>query len=154
MTSWAKYVERVAGTDVSTEIAKATGINQSSVYRWLKDGAVPSTAHAARFAQAYGRNVLEAFVAAEFLTAEEAGTPPGPLIDLTLIPGTELAMEIHRRFAADTPSATIHPFPSASGNESETSEGAGTTDEQEAADTFHASQADIEREQQELTEDP
>jgi len=97
MTEWADYVQRVAGTDITTEIAKKTGINQSSIYRWLHDGAVPSTAHAARFAQSYDRNVLEAFVAADFLTEEEAKLPRDPSPDLTKVPAKELVREVGRR---------------------------------------------------------
>jgi transcriptional regulator with XRE-family HTH domain len=107
MTTWGDYVTRISKTSVTTEIAKATGINQSSVYRWLREDAIPTTAHAARFAQTYGRNVLEAFVAAGFLTREEAGMPTD--VDLTTIPASDLAREVTRRLV-DTPGATIHEF--------------------------------------------
>jgi transcriptional regulator with XRE-family HTH domain len=154
MTTWATYVARVARTDVSTEIAKATGINQSSIYRWLKEEATPTTAHAARFAQIYGRNVLEAFVAAGFLSAEEAGVPPAPEVDLTEVSAEELAREVTRRLTDDTPGASIHEFPARSGSATETSDAADRTGTQEAADAHHATREDIEREQQELTEEP
>jgi transcriptional regulator with XRE-family HTH domain len=154
MTTWATYVARVARTDVSTEIAKATGINQSSVYRWLKEEATPTTAHAARFAQTYGRNVLEAFVAAGFLTAEEAGMPPAPEVDLTEVSAEELAREVTRRLTDDTPGASIHDFPAMPGRGPETSDAADRTGTQEAADAHRATREDIEREQHELTEEP
>lgn len=74
-TKWARYVRRVAGTNSPSEIEGHTSIGQSSISRWMS-GTSPSPAHAAKFAQSYGRNVLEAFVAADFITPEEAGMPP------------------------------------------------------------------------------
>jgi transcriptional regulator with XRE-family HTH domain len=97
MTPWAEYVIRTSGTDVSTDIASATGIAQSSVYRWLHKEASPSTAHAARFAQTYGRQVLEAFVAAEFLTPEQAGVEVVAPTDVRSASSGELLRELERR---------------------------------------------------------
>lgn len=77
MSTWSDYVEQTAGTSNQSEIARKAGVSQASVSRWF-DGSTPSPAHAALFAQKYDRNVLEAFVAAGFLTQSEAGTPPPP----------------------------------------------------------------------------
>lgn len=78
MSTWSEYVESAAGTTNQSEISRRTGVSQASVSRWF-DGSTPSPAHAALFAQTYDRNVLEAFVAAGFLTQAEAGTrPPTP----------------------------------------------------------------------------
>lgn len=97
MTSWGEYVVGIARTEVSTEIASATGIGQSTIYRWLHKGAEPTTAHAAKFALTYGRNVLEAFVAAGFLTEEEAGMRPAREPDLAAVAAEDLAAEVTRR---------------------------------------------------------
>lgn len=107
MTSWGEYVVRVARTDVSTEIASATGIGQSTVYRWLHKGAGPKTPHAAKFALTYGRDVLEAFVAAGFLTEEEARVQPAREPDLTAVPAEDLAAEVSRRLLAAEASASV-----------------------------------------------
>jgi len=72
MSTWFDYVCRVAGTDVQTQIERETGIGQSNLSRW-KAGGVPTPDHAGRVARSYSRPVLEAFVAAGFLTADEAG---------------------------------------------------------------------------------
>lgn len=71
MSDWSDYVQRVAGNDTSTAIAEKTGINQSSIYRWINNGATPSPAHAAKFASAYRHNVLDAFIAAGFVSSED-----------------------------------------------------------------------------------
>lgn len=75
-TAWARYVAYVARTANTSEIAKTTGINQSTVYRWLNDGSEPKPAHAARVAQVYGDHVLRAFVAAGWITEEQAQFAP------------------------------------------------------------------------------
>lgn len=80
-TPWARYVRRTSGDATGSEIEKTTGVRQSTVSRWLNEGTVPSPAHAAKFAQAYDGNVLEAFVAAGYLSEGEAGVPPRPEID-------------------------------------------------------------------------
>lgn len=79
-TTWSRYVRRTSGNASGSEIEKKTGIGQSTVSRWFS-GTVPTPAHAAKFAQSYGGNVLEAFVAAGFLTPDEAGVPPRAEID-------------------------------------------------------------------------
>jgi transcriptional regulator with XRE-family HTH domain len=80
-TAWARYVRRTSDGATGSEIEQRTGIAQSTVSRWFTGGRMPMPAHAAKFAQSYGGNVLEAFVAAGFLTEEEAGVPPPPEID-------------------------------------------------------------------------
>jgi transcriptional regulator with XRE-family HTH domain len=74
--SWPEYVRRVSRGDNQVAIEARTSIDQGTVSRWLRGKTTPSPAQAAKFAQGYDGNVLEAFVAAGFLTAEEAGIPP------------------------------------------------------------------------------
>lgn len=80
-TNWSRYVRRTSDNASGSEIEKSTGIGQSTVSRWFTNGTLPTPAHAAKFAQAYEANVLEAFVAAGFLTEDEAGMPPRPDFD-------------------------------------------------------------------------
>ena len=68
--TWWDYVQRIAGTASPSEISRRTGIGQSSIGRW--GGASPKPESVATFAEAYGRPVLEAFIAAGFLTEEQA----------------------------------------------------------------------------------
>lgn len=75
---WADYVRAVVamttpGADQTT-IAKKAGTTQGTISRWMGGRYLPDkAAPVAAFAQAYGRNVLEAFVAAGMLDEETAG---------------------------------------------------------------------------------
>jgi transcriptional regulator with XRE-family HTH domain len=82
---WIDYVRKVVGNDRQIDVARKTGIDQTTVSRWLAGGTGPqriSSQSVAKFARGYNRPVLEAFVVAGFLTAEEAGTPPPAPLDL------------------------------------------------------------------------
>jgi hypothetical protein len=70
---WAEYVARVSGDATATEIMNKMGrrVNRTTPMRWA-EGASPQPAQAALFALAYGRLPVEAFVAAGWLTIEEA----------------------------------------------------------------------------------
>lgn len=72
---WWTYVERTARTDRQRDISDRTGLDPSAVSRW-KSGHVPKADMVAEFARAYDRPVLEAFLAAGFLTSEEADEQP------------------------------------------------------------------------------
>ena len=74
--TWPEYVRRLSRGDNQVTIEARTSIDQGTVSRWLNGKTTPSPAQAAKFAQSYDGNVLEAFVSAGFLTAEEAGSPP------------------------------------------------------------------------------
>lgn len=82
MTTWKDYVLRLTDGENQKAVSARTGIDQATISRWRRGETSPnSPATVAHFAQAYGANVLEAFVAAGFLTEEEAGMPPRPKID-------------------------------------------------------------------------
>lgn len=57
------------------EIARAAQASPSTITRWSQGQGVDPLA-AARFARAFGRPVLEAFIAAGYLTGDEAGVRP------------------------------------------------------------------------------
>lgn len=69
--TWWEYVVRHAGTENQSEIARRIGRDQSSLNKWPQ-GAKPRVESVRAFAEAYGRPVLEAFVAAGILSEEEA----------------------------------------------------------------------------------
>ena len=97
---WMRYVAHVARSDSQAEIARRTGLDNSTVSRWLNPspraviGAAPATIRA--FALAYERPVLEAFVHAGFLEPEEAGLHTGP-VDWGQISDAEFLTEVERR---------------------------------------------------------
>lgn len=97
--TWADYVKRHAGDDVNRVVAGKTGVTEPTVSRW-KNGAqgVDATA-AAAFARAYGRPVLEAFLAAGFLTPEEANARPTPAPDLSALTNDELLALVRERMS-------------------------------------------------------
>lgn len=68
--SWWTYVTEKSGGATQTEIAERTGLTQPTVNRWRTSK--PKVDNVIAFARAYDRPVLEAFVAAEFLTEEQA----------------------------------------------------------------------------------
>ena len=80
--TWAEYFTRLTRGETQTQIGKRIGVDQTTVGRWLRNEKKPTDAGTvAHAAQTYGGNVLEAFVAAGFLTEEEAGIPPKPLLE-------------------------------------------------------------------------
>lgn len=69
MTWWA-YVQTWCGQDNPTDIGRKIGIAGPTVHRWNRSEPKPDSVRA--FADAYGRPVIEAFIAAGFLTPEQA----------------------------------------------------------------------------------
>lgn len=73
---WSTYVLDVAprGAHKQSEIAERVGVSQGAISKWMAGKAVPDeAAPVAAFARAFGRNVLESFVAAGLLSEAEAG---------------------------------------------------------------------------------
>lgn len=94
--AWWEYVQRIAGTSSPSEIGRQTGLGPSSVSRWVVSSPKPDSVR--QFAHAYHRPVLEAFVAADFLTEEEAGVTKVPA-DLYDVATDALLAELRRRTA-------------------------------------------------------
>lgn len=103
---WSAYVRAVIGDDSQTTAEAVTGIAQSTIGRWLRGAKAPTeAAKVAAFAQAYKRNVLEAFVAAGMLDEDDAGrglpaksrmflrSLSDPLVSLDAVASTEVEIE-------------------------------------------------------------
>lgn len=71
---WSAYVCAVIGDEAQQEVADAVGVSQATISRWKAGETVP-TSHAAvaSLALHYGRNPIEAMVAAGMLDVETAG---------------------------------------------------------------------------------
>lgn len=100
---WRTYVRQVIGDDRQSEVARKTGVDQTTVSRWLA-GDVSGTRRissqsVAAFARGYGRPVLEAFVIAGFLTAEEADYKAPSVLDLSVVDSKALVQELARRIS-------------------------------------------------------
>jgi transcriptional regulator with XRE-family HTH domain len=106
--SWGDYVAKVIGADRQSDVARKTGIDQTTISRWLSRSPRSerriSSQSVAAFARGYGRPVLEAFVAAEFLSPEEAGLKIDPktlvVTDLTKVDADDLVKELRRRMSS------------------------------------------------------
>lgn len=94
--SWWEYVVQTSGTDSPKAMQAITGVDSPNFSRW-KAGHVPKADMVADFARAYGRPVLEAFIAARFLTAEEARERPSAAPSLDTLEDEQLLDEIRRR---------------------------------------------------------
>lgn len=70
--TWSEYVRATIGSDQQVQAAKKAGVNQTTMSRWLNGGQAGAAENIAGFARGYSRPVLEAFLAAGFLTPEEA----------------------------------------------------------------------------------
>jgi transcriptional regulator with XRE-family HTH domain len=101
---WSSYVRQVIGADKQVDVSRKTGVDQTTISRWLnpeRGAARISSQSVAAFARGYGRPVLEAFVVAGFLTAEEAGVVPTELpTTLQIVPSDELVAELNRRLSS------------------------------------------------------
>lgn len=71
---WSAYVLHITDGKTQDVIAEAANVNQATVSRWINEKKVPTeAANVAFLARAFGRNPLEAFVAAGMLEESEAG---------------------------------------------------------------------------------
>ena len=93
--SWWEYVDRIKGGDTQDAVATAVGVKGSTISRWKSGGVDPR--HAAAFARHYGRPVLEAFVAAGFLTPAEARMRPAAAPDFSQLSNDELLELVRAR---------------------------------------------------------
>ena len=96
VSDWWTYVQKHAGGETNAKIGERVGVTGPSVGRWAK-GSTAGPAQAAEFARQYGRPVLEAFVAAGFLTPQEAGERPASAPSLTELDDDDLLEEVGRR---------------------------------------------------------
>lgn len=97
--SWWAYVTQTSGTDSPRSMQAVTGIDSPNYSRW-KSGHIPKADLVAQFARAYGRPVLEAFVAAGFLTEGEAKVRPAARVDFTKLTNDELLRIVRDRMSA------------------------------------------------------
>jgi len=99
-SNWWKYLEPILQGQSFSEAAKIVGINSSNFTRWKK-GARADPDLVVKIARAYNRNVLEARVAADFITEEEAGLKErdSSVSDLRTATGKQLVNEVLRRMS-------------------------------------------------------
>ena len=94
--SWWTYVADASGTESPKEMSARTGIDGPNFSRW-KAGHVPKVDLVAKFARAYRRPVLEAFIAAGFLTEDEAKVRPAAAPDYSQLSNDKLLELVRSR---------------------------------------------------------
>lgn len=112
--SWKQYVGRIAKGSSQVEIAAAAQVTGPTVSRWMSEKQGVDPIAAANFARAYKRPVLEAFVAAGFLTPAEAAVRPAGAPDFSQLTNDELLELVRTRMREegeghDRPAATNGP---------------------------------------------
>lgn len=95
--SWREFVVATMGADQQQEAAAKASLNASTISRWLNTGKPGEATNVAAFARAYGTSVLEAFVAAGFLSADEAKARPQRAPDFTQLTNDELLELVRAR---------------------------------------------------------
>lgn len=99
-TRWWQYVSQVIGGSTYSEAAEKAGFDKSAFTRWKK-GARADPDFVVKIARAYGVNVLEALVEAEFITEKESNlTEVTPQLDLAQVDAQELLDELQHRIDA------------------------------------------------------
>jgi DNA-binding transcriptional regulator YdaS (Cro superfamily) len=98
-TTWAMYVRALSKDEPQDLVGRKVGINGSTVNRWRNGSRPGKPAEVAAFAIAYGGNVLEAFVAAGFLTPGQAKVPPPARPDWDAVSDEELLEQVAERMA-------------------------------------------------------
>lgn len=97
MDSWPKYVRELTGDEPQDSVGRKVGLNGSTINRWRNGSRPGNPAEVAALAVAYDGNVLEAFVAAGYLTAEQAGVPPKARPDWSAVSNRELLEQVAAR---------------------------------------------------------
>lgn len=95
--SWSSYLQEHTQGEVGRVTADKLGVTESNVSRWRRGGQTPDARHVVNFARVYGRPVLEALVAAEFLTEAEAKVRPSAAPSLNSLTDEELVQELLAR---------------------------------------------------------
>lgn len=92
---WWQYVQSIAGGEAQTVIAQKVNLSPASISRWQTFA--PKPENVVTFAKAYRRPVLEAFVAAGFISADDAKVRPTASPSLEALSSEELIQELSRR---------------------------------------------------------
>ena len=104
MDDWSRYVHALTRGEPQDAVGRKAGVNGSTVHRWRNGSRPGRPAEVAALAVAYGGNVLEAFVAAGYLTAEQAGVPPKAPPDWDTVSNEELLEQVAARLDRDAAS--------------------------------------------------
>lgn len=99
-TKWWIWLSQTAGEAKQQDIAAKIGVDQSHISRW-KQGYRPGVDFVVKTAEAYHRNVLEALVAAEVITEEQAQLREVRIVDPAELSTDALLEELRKRLRGD-----------------------------------------------------
>lgn len=95
---WTAYVRRTIGDDKQIEVKRRTGIDQTTISRWLHGQTTAVTPKSVTaFAHGYGLPVLEAFVEAGLLSPDDVKVRPMTRPALRRLSDDVLLDELARR---------------------------------------------------------
>jgi transcriptional regulator with XRE-family HTH domain len=98
--AWSRYVRALTRDEPQEAVGRRVGLNGSTINRWRNGSRPGKPAEVAALAVAYDGNVLEAFVAAGYLTPEQAGIPPRSRPDWGAVTNEELLEQVAARLEA------------------------------------------------------
>lgn len=97
-SGWLAYLRHLAGEAASqTAISERTGVDLSTINRWLMRGDVPSARSVVKVAHGYGVNPIEALISAGYLDRADLDLPPAPKVSPRDFSLEDLMFEISRR---------------------------------------------------------
>jgi hypothetical protein len=101
--SWWEYVQRVSAHASNKDVAAAAQMDPSAITRWKK-GEKPRAESVVAFARGYRRPVLEALIAADYITQDDLEPKAVQIHDsVTELSDSDLLMEMQRRLANNDP---------------------------------------------------
>ena len=97
--TWHSYVARLKATYGAPAVAKAAGVAQSSVYRWIdpNDESEPSFQNVASLGRNLGESAIEALIAARYLEPSDVGNVVEVYQDIDTLSDNEFVTELARR---------------------------------------------------------
>lgn len=97
--SWTEYVQRITAGAPRREIAKAAGIDQSGLSRWMNSGVKPRAEKVVAFARGLRQSPVEALIAAGYLEPHEVSGVIEVAQSPSQMSDQELIAELTRRLA-------------------------------------------------------
>lgn len=99
--TWWEYVQRISAGATQKDIAETTGLDQSSISRWKRDGTNPTAAAAVAFARAYRRPPVESLIAASYIERSETAGVIEVAASVKTFHIDDLLAEVRRRIPED-----------------------------------------------------
>jgi hypothetical protein len=98
---WKPWLDVTTGAAKQADIARRSGIHQTTVNRWVTTNRQPPAWLAVKVARAYDASPVEALAAAGYIRQDETGAPEDPTPSLARFPLSTLLEEIAQRGHAD-----------------------------------------------------